>query len=126
MTTLHIRTHLEAADRQSHRTALRRIRAAEAARRVPDGALIILGVPPGFPPFIAAALHLPSAKRLNKAQVRIDSGGRSWERSVEWIEREARRLWMCGRYADTISLSHNSEPQRPLFQGVAFSAEKGV
>lgn len=126
MTTIFTRTHLDTADRQSHRAALRRIRAAEAARRVPDGTLIILGVPPGFPPFFAAAMHLPSAKRLNKAKVRIDSGGRSWERSVHWIEREARRLWLGGRFADTISLSRSSEPQRSYVQGTVFSAGKGA
>lgn len=125
MTTLLISPTRDAADRRSHRTALRRRRAAEAARRTPDGTLIILGVPPLFPPFIAAVSHLPSAKTLHKASIRIDSGGRTWERSVAWVEREARRLWMLGRFADTVSLSHDSEPQRPLFRGAVFSADKG-
>jgi len=126
VTTILISPEREAADRLSHRTALRRRRAAEAARRTPDGTLIILGVPPLFPPFIAAVSHLPSAKKLNKELIRIDSGGRTWERTVEWVEREARRLWMLGRFADTVSLSHDSEPQRPLFRGAVFSADKGV
>ena len=109
------------AARVERRMAQRRKRAAEATRRTPDGILIILGVPPMFPPFIAAVSHLLSAKRLNKERIRIDSGGRTWERTVDWIEREAKRLWLLQRTVDTVSLSRDSEPQRSLFQGAVFS-----
>jgi hypothetical protein len=84
-----------------------------------------MGVPPLFPPFIAAVSHLPSAKKLNKEHIRIDSGGRTWERTVEWVEREAKRLWMLGRFADTVSLTQDSEQQKTYYRGTAFSAHKG-
>lgn len=125
-TTILISPERDAATRQAQRAQVRRRKVAEAHARPPDGTLIILGVPPMFPPFIAAVSHLPSAKRLRKERIRIDSGGRTWERPVAWVEREAKRLWMLGRFADTVSLSHDSEPQRPLFRGAVFSAEKGA
>jgi hypothetical protein len=112
------------AERQLQRERLRAIRKAEAAKRIPDGTLHIMGVPPMFPPFIAAVSHLPSAKKLNKERIRIDHGGRTWERTVEWIEREATRLWLLrNKTADTLSLSRSHEPKLDLWPGAVFSAQ---
>jgi len=111
------------AERQLQREKLQKIRAAEAAKRVPSGTMIILGVPLQFPPFIAAVSHLLSAKKLNKEWIRIDRGGRRWERTVDWVEREAKRLWLLRTTVDTLSLSRSSEPQVPLWPGVVFSTE---
>ena len=77
-TTPLILTDVGKAERQLARQRLRAIRQAEAAKVQPSGTLHLLGVPIGFPPFIAAAMHLASAKRLQKEWIRIERNGMVW------------------------------------------------
>ena len=76
-------TDVGKAERQMAREKLRAIRRAEAAKVQPSGTLHLLGVPIGFPPFIAAVMHLASAKRLHKEWIRIERNGMVWENFIQ-------------------------------------------
>lgn len=114
----------DAPTRQAQRAQLRRIRQQELATQPPDGTLILIGVPPGFPPFLAAVQHLPSAMRMRKARIRVDSGGSTFDYPVSTILREAQRLWLGRGFQGAISLSQQSEPAKGYVQGVVFPTDK--
>ena len=117
----------DAPSRQAQRTQLRKIRRQEWAAQPVEGTLILIGVPPGFPPFLAAVQHLPSAMRMRKAKIRVDSGGSTFDYPVSKVLREAQRLWLGRGYQGTISLSRQSEPAKGYVQGAVFpDAQKGA
>jgi hypothetical protein len=97
--------------------------------RNPDGRLILLGLPDGFPPFMAAVMYLGDAIKKNKETIRLEYGGggaKVVEYRVDHVYKEARKRGLL-RSTHAVTPTDDKDILIDRFQcypGVAFASKE--
>lgn len=95
----------------------------------PSGTLILLGLPEGFPPFLAAVMYLRDAVRGRKEHIRLEygsNGARTVEFRVDRVYHEAKKRKLIKR---DIAVAPSGDldvliDRSKVYSGAAFASAK--